>query len=274
MSTRIREHIRHNLWGIVAVFIALGGTAHAIHPGGADTISTEDIINSQVTTADIGNGQVRSTDVRDDTLAGGGLGAADLAPDSVASAEVTDGSLGGAEIADTDSLGSPEIGGLGGVDVADESLTRADVANESLTAAELAPGSVGTSEIQTDAVQATEVADNSIDSGEVVDFGLTNQDVGVLYAVVNNDGTLARSSGGVASAHIGSAQSGTYRVDFGRTVTTCAAVVAHGTPGATPIGAGLTGVTYDLNDPQDVIVRLWNHDAMASNGSFHLVVVC
>jgi hypothetical protein len=235
MSSRIREHIRHNLWGIAAVFIALGGTAYATHPGGADTISTGDIQNGQVRSPDIGNAQVTSVDVRDDTLSAGGLGAADLGPGSVGSSEVTDNAL-----------------------VADD----------------LGANSVGTTEIQTDGVQATEVANNSIDSGEVLDFGLTNQDVGVLYAVVNNDGTLARSSGGVASAHIGTPTSGTYRVDFGRTVTTCAAVVAHGTPGATPIGAGLTGVTYDLNDPQDVIVRLWNHDAMPSNGSFHLVVVC
>lgn len=215
MSTRIGEHIRRNVWGIAAVFIALGGTAHATHPGGADTISTEDVINGQVRSVDIGNAQVGAADVRDDTLAGGGLTAADLGPDSVAS-----------------------------------------------------------SEIQTDGVQATEIANNSIDSGEIVDFGLTNQDVGVLYAVVNNDGTLARSSGGVASAHIGTPTSGDYRVDFGRTVTTCAVGAVHGSPGAQPIGAGLIGIQYDLSDPQDVIVKLWNHEAVDSNGSFHLVVVC
>ena len=217
------------------MFIALGGTAHATHPGGADTISTEDIINGQVRSVDIGNAQVVAADVRDDTLAGGGLTAADLAPDSVASSEVTD---------------------------------------DGMLAADLAGNSVGTSEIQTDGVQATEVANNSIDSGEIVDFGLTNQDVGVLYAVVNNDGTLARSSGGVASAHIGTPTSGDYRVDFGRTVTTCAVGAVHGSPGAQPVGAGLIGIQYDLNDAQDVIVKLWNHEAVDSNGSFHLVVVC
>ena len=245
MSSRIREHIRHNLWGIAAVFIALGGTAHAIHPGGADTISTEDIINGQVRTADIGNGQVLSADVRDDTLANGGLIAADLGPGSVAADEVTDGSLAGTEIT-----------------------------NESLAASDLALGSVGTSEIQTNGVAAEEIADNSIDAGEIIDFGLSNQDVGVLYAVVNNDGTLARSSGGVASAPIGTSTPGDYRVDFGRMVTGCAVSAVNGSPGAQPIGAGIIGVQYDLSDAQDVIVKIWNDAAVASNGSFHLVVVC
>jgi hypothetical protein len=235
MSTRVREHIRRNVWGIAAVFIALGGTAHATHPGGADTISTEDIIDGQVRAADIGTAQVRSGDVRDDTLPGGGLAAADLGAGSVESAEVAD---------------------------------------ESLAAVDLAGSSVGTGEIQTDGVQATEVANNSIDSGEIVDFGLSNQDVGVLYAVVNNNGTLARSSGGVASAPIGTSTPGDYRVDFGRTVTGCAVSAVNGSPGAQPIGVGIVGVQYDLSDSQDVIVKIWNHDAVASNGSFHLVVVC
>jgi hypothetical protein len=235
MSTRVREHIRRNIWGIAAVFIAVGGTAHATHPGGVDTISTEDIIDGQVRAVDIGNAQVRSADVRDDTLTDGGLAAPDLGPDSVGSTEVMD---------------------------------------EGLADVDLGANAVGTSEIQTDGVQATEVANNSIDSGEIVDFGLSNQDVSVLYAVVNSDGTLARSSGGVTSAHIGAPQSGDYRVDFGRTVTGCAAVVGRGSPGAQPIGAGLSGIQYDLSDSQDVIVKLWNHEAADSNGTFHLVVVC
>ena len=49
MSKLARDHIRSNLVGYVAVFLALTmGTAYATHPGGADTISAEDIINGQV----------------------------------------------------------------------------------------------------------------------------------------------------------------------------------------------------------------------------------
>ena len=80
----IRNHLRSNAIGcaigLVALFVALGGNAAADHPGGADTISTEDIINGQVHTSDISNSNgVRSDDVRDDTLLDGGLAAIDLA---------------------------------------------------------------------------------------------------------------------------------------------------------------------------------------------------
>jgi hypothetical protein len=106
MSTRIRNHIRGNVIGYVALFVALGGTAVALP--GTNTVDSGDIINGQVKSADIANNKVntidlqdnqtRSSDVRDDTLANGGLGAVDLAPNSVGSSEVSDNSLTGSDI--------------------------------------------------------------------------------------------------------------------------------------------------------------------------------
>ncbi len=94
VGRRASGFIRSNVLGLVALFIALGGTAYATHPGGADTISTVDIINGAVSTGDISNADgVRSVDVRDDTLANGGLGDVDLAPDSVGSSELANGAV-------------------------------------------------------------------------------------------------------------------------------------------------------------------------------------
>ena len=74
MSKRIREHLRSNVVGYVAIFLfAIAGTAYA-----ANTIGSADIINGQVKSADIGNNQVQSADVRDDTLPNGGLTGADV----------------------------------------------------------------------------------------------------------------------------------------------------------------------------------------------------
>jgi hypothetical protein len=82
-------HVRQNVIGYIALFFALtGGVAWATHPGGANTISTGDLINDQV----------YSADVRNDTLSGGGLGAVDLRPGSVGSSEVANGSLGTGEL--------------------------------------------------------------------------------------------------------------------------------------------------------------------------------
>jgi hypothetical protein len=76
---RISDYIRRNAIACVALFFALtGGAAWATHPGGADTISSGDIINSEVRNKDIAenaigtnkivNGAVRSADVLDGDL--------------------------------------------------------------------------------------------------------------------------------------------------------------------------------------------------------------
>ncbi len=117
--------------------------------------------------------------MRDDTFAGGGLADIDLAAGSVRTSEVLD---------DTQAGGG-------------------------LAAADLQASSVAQSEIATDGVAALEIQDNSIDSGEIIDFQLTNQDVGVLFAQVNADGTVANSSGGVTVDQ--DRRSATYAVDYG-----------------------------------------------------------
>ena len=79
MSARIGDYVRRNLLGLTAIFIALGGTAYATHPGGADTISTVDIINGQVRTADIGTNQVRLSEIAPDSVGGSELDAVQYA---------------------------------------------------------------------------------------------------------------------------------------------------------------------------------------------------
>jgi hypothetical protein len=84
---RVSDYIRRSAIGLVALFFALSGrVAWATHPGGANTISSGDIINAEVRNRDIANkaigtdkivnGAVRSGDVLDGDLTG-----ADIAND-------------------------------------------------------------------------------------------------------------------------------------------------------------------------------------------------
>jgi hypothetical protein len=124
MQTRIQKHIRNNVVGYVAVFLALSGTAAATHPGGENTISSADIIDAEVNTQDlannsvssdkINNGAVRSADVADDTTANA-LQGIDIANAALTGADVADNSLTGADVQES-SLGqvpSAVLGGLG-----------------------------------------------------------------------------------------------------------------------------------------------------------------
>jgi len=102
MLETLGSHVRQNVIGCIALFFALsGGVAWATHPGGANTISSGDIIDNQV----------YSADVRNDTLTSGGLAAVDLRPNSVAqseiaasgvaASEITNGAVGTAELANS-----------------------------------------------------------------------------------------------------------------------------------------------------------------------------
>jgi hypothetical protein len=89
MSRAIRQHLRSNIVGYIALFFALS-TGSAVALSGTNTVDSGDIIDNQV----------YSADVRNDTLSGGGLAAADLRPSSVGGSEVkagavTPGKLGG-----------------------------------------------------------------------------------------------------------------------------------------------------------------------------------
>ena len=121
-------------------------------------------------------------------------------------------------------------------------------------------------------MQATEVADNSLDSGEIIDFGLSNEDIGVLEAEVNADGTLASSDHfGTTSTSIGT---GTYQVDFGINVSFCTPVVSQGEAGVGGAGGAIMGVTDRAGNANAFFVTTRDAAGAGINTAFHIVVVC
>jgi len=118
------DWIRGNVLGLAAIFLALSGTAYATHPGGANTISTGDIINGEVRSGDIGDGEVR---------------AAEVAPDSLGSNKIADGSVKNADLS-TGASSSNTIadGGIQGVDVRNETLGGEKLADLAVTIPKLA----------------------------------------------------------------------------------------------------------------------------------------
>ncbi|HWM18055.1 MAG TPA: hypothetical protein VNO51_00085 [Ilumatobacteraceae bacterium] len=143
MSARIRRHIRSNVVGYVALFVALSGTAYAVDGplAGQNQVGSEDIINGEVKRDDIAGDAVRTGKVLDETLLG-----ADIAPGAISTSEVVNGTL-----------------------------SASDLASNSVGYAEIAPDAFNT-EIN-DSGFFYGIADNSIQSNEVTDNSLTNLDI-------------------------------------------------------------------------------------------------
>ena len=101
MAERIHDHIRSNVVGYVALFIALSGTAYAIDGPlpGQNQVGSQDIINSEVRSEDIGGTQVRNSDlglgaVTTGKIADGGVQTLDVLNNNLTGADVNEASLG------------------------------------------------------------------------------------------------------------------------------------------------------------------------------------
>jgi hypothetical protein len=135
-SARVREHIRTNVVGYIALFcFAMGGTAFAIE---ANSVRSKHIANGQVRTADLADGSVAGA-----KLAGG----------SVTSEKILDGSVGGADLGtaivqaqhiDEAAVGAEELGEgvVGSDEVGLEALNGDDIGG--LTGADIDESSFGT----------------------------------------------------------------------------------------------------------------------------------
>lgn len=173
---RIRAYLRQHHLGLIAIFVALSGTAYAVDGPlpGQNQVGSRDIIDGEVFSADLRNGQVTSADVRNDTAPAGSLRGLDIANESLTGADVADGGLTKADVLDQSLTGSDiedntinaddAFGLRGNDDIENNSLTGADVNEASLHGVNAATvGGVEEREIarSTSAVGGVDVVDES-----------------------------------------------------------------------------------------------------------------
>jgi hypothetical protein len=146
VSSRIRNHIRGNVVGYVALFLVVtGGTAQALN--GSNTVFSDDIVNREVKTADLGLGAVIANR---------------LAPNSVRTGRVVD-----------ESLTGDDIGNLTGADVANDSLTGAQINESQVGIGGDLFGSLAVAELKSNVVGSNQVALNALTSADVDESSLT-----------------------------------------------------------------------------------------------------
>jgi hypothetical protein len=70
VTSRITQHLRSNIVGYLALFVALGGSAYAVTRLDPNSVKSKHIVNGQVKTADLRDGSVESLQVADDSITG------------------------------------------------------------------------------------------------------------------------------------------------------------------------------------------------------------
>ena len=243
MKLRIRSRLSFpNIVAGAAIALVLStGTAYA-----ANEWTGANIVNESLTGSDIQDGSIASVDVKNETLTTN-----DILNNTITSIDVKANSLSSADLLNNS---------IAGIDVLDNSITTDDVAPLN-----------GDADILDNTITTFDIATDAIDSDEVLDFGLSNQDVGVLFAQVNADSTISNSSGGVTGAKLGT---GTYEVDFGRDISTCAFTSTQGEGGVGGAGGAITGVTDRAGNVEAVFATTRNADSALVDTAFQLIVVC
>jgi hypothetical protein len=108
-------------------------------------------------------------------------------------------------------------------------------------------------------------------TGPIGPTGPNGADAISLWAVVDRDGVIARSSGATGSRRL---VEGVYEVTFNRDVTQCAYVASVGFADSTTSIAGMIAAKQSGGNPNGVAVETYDPIARHFDNHFHLVVAC
>lgn len=179
-SQRIASHLRGNVVGYVAVFIALSGTAIAL-PG-----------NGSVKSNDIAKGAVKGKALATDAVSGPKVRANAITSDKIAAAAVTGADLAG--------------GAVTGTILGDNAVTTAKIADNAVTNPKLANDAVARANIAQGVINGGKIANGAIDSAKVND--------GSLLA---NDFAAGQISDGFAASEVSDLSSNPTQLAYGTT---------------------------------------------------------
>ncbi len=130
MSSRISRHIRTNVIGYMALFVALSSTAWALE---RNSVKSKQIKDGAIKSQDVGDQQIKSADVADNGLTGVDIDESSLSGlPSGPSGPVTPGGAAGGDLAGTYPNPGIATNAVGSGEVIDDSLTGADVDDSTL----------------------------------------------------------------------------------------------------------------------------------------------
>jgi hypothetical protein len=154
--------------------------------------------------------------------------------------------------------------------IAANAVKTPEIAKAAVTADKIADGSVTTAKIANDAVTGAKVNEGSL--GPVPLAAVATKASNTLGAIVNPDGTLSSAAQSGTTSTRNGVNTGNYSVDFGRSLSNCAAVAALGNNLGNIPNPGEIGATINFDDT--VTVQTRNSAGAVTDNGFELIVVC
>jgi hypothetical protein len=150
--------------------------------------------------------------------------------------------------------------------IKDNTIKSRDIRNATIKGVDVAPNSIPGADLRDGTVTGTDVGNGSLTPADL------SQAARTYWAVVNSNGTVARSSGGVSASDQGT---GYYEVVFPVDVTQCAYAVSpggSGSVGSPPhVGVGSLGRS---GNSRGLWVETWSEADAPVDASFHVIVDC
>jgi len=179
-----RRHVRSNVVGYLALFVALSGVTYAAGSVPKNSVSSSSIKKGAVKSIDVRDGTLTGTDVRDETLTGtdvsdGTLTGADINEGTlseVPNAGLLDGLNASAFVADTDGAGGDLSGSFSSLNIRAGAVGASELGATAVTPQNLAPN--GTAGVQgTVPIVFLFAVDDGVDAMQVVPRSLAVADV-------------------------------------------------------------------------------------------------
>jgi hypothetical protein len=145
------------------------------------------------------------------------------------------------------------------------------VAGGLITSAKIKNNTVKSVDVRNNNLKGVDVRDGSLTGADIANGSLSNQDVNVLFASINADGTVANSSGGVT---VSKPATGRYGVRFNQDIKDCAFTATPANTAGPFVPIGVIGIGDELNHPEGAYVWTKDTSEVDEDMGFHLVVVC
>jgi hypothetical protein len=161
--------------------------------------------------------------------------------------------------------------------IAAGAVKKSELASGAVVEKKVAGGAVSTEKIGDGAVTTDKIADNAVtgakvDEGSLGEVPLATEARNTLGAIVNLDGSLSSSAQPGTTSTRNGVGTGFYTVDFGRSLSNCAAVASLGNNLSNIPNPGEIGATINFDDT--VTVQTRNSAGTATDNGFQLIVVC